>query len=285
LLVEFLILSQALQSVSVWSRIIMAIVGSGAMVFFLTAFYNDVIDEPRVNLRDVVLSQSPTNMTLSFVVTNQGATAAHNARLSVTTEDVIVGHALVYTQEEMTLERISPTMIIGKLSRLTEGAEFKVSATVNSTSPNSLFTVSLAFDEGSWQYDYSVTRALQAAQQGINWNNIALVVSIAIVIVSFSSILRPKQFGMLRTDKQRYVSGETIMISGKVKRVSPESSVLIRVINPKGALSRTDSWFIADNATFEYPFASGGPLMQEPGIYTVTATYKGATASTSFRFS
>jgi hypothetical protein len=173
LLVEFLILSQALQSVSVWSRIIMAIVGSGAMVFFLTAFYNDVIDEPRVNLRDVVLSQSPTNMTLSFVVTNQGATAAHNARLSVTTEDVIVGHALVYTQEEMTLERISPTMIIGKLSRLTEGAEFKVSATVNSTSPNSLFTVSLAFDEGSWQYDYSVTRALQAAQQGINWNNIA----------------------------------------------------------------------------------------------------------------
>ncbi len=86
------------------------------------------------------------------------------------------------------------------------------------------------------------------------------------------------------TDKDSYSAGEDITISGTVTNVQTGQQVLIRVMNPLGALARTDPVAVAADGSWTYTFPSGGPLMATSGEYRVIAGYRQASEETTFDF-
>ena len=88
----------------------------------------------------------------------------------------------------------------------------------------------------------------------------------------------------VETDKDSYTAGEDIMISGTVTSVQTGQQVLIRVMNPLGALARTDPVAVAADGSWTYTFPSGGPLMAASGDYRVIANYRGISQETTFVF-
>ncbi len=86
------------------------------------------------------------------------------------------------------------------------------------------------------------------------------------------------------TDKDSYMAGEDITISGTVTNVQTGQQVLIRVFNPLNALARTDPVPVAADGSWTYTYPSGGPLMAEPGEYRVIAGYRGISEETTFDF-
>jgi predicted secreted protein with PEFG-CTERM motif len=86
------------------------------------------------------------------------------------------------------------------------------------------------------------------------------------------------------TDKDSYTTGDEITISGTVTNVQTGQKVLIRVMNPLGALARTDPVDVAADGSWSYEFPSGGPLMRESGDYRVIAGYRGISQETTFAF-
>jgi predicted secreted protein with PEFG-CTERM motif len=86
------------------------------------------------------------------------------------------------------------------------------------------------------------------------------------------------------TDKDSYTAGEDITISGTVTSVQTGQQVLIRVMNPLGALARTDPVAVAADGSWTYTFPSGGPLMAASGEYRVIAGYRGISEETTFDF-
>jgi hypothetical protein len=97
--------------------------------------------------------------------------------------------------------------------------------------------------------------------------------------------LVPKSaFISLKTDKDSYTAGEDIIISGTVTNVQTGQHVLIRVMNPLGALARTDPVAVAADGSWTYTFPSGGPLMAASGDHRVIAGYRGISQQTTFRY-
>jgi len=86
------------------------------------------------------------------------------------------------------------------------------------------------------------------------------------------------------TDQDSYSTGDDITISGTVTNVQTGQQVLIRVMNPLGALARTDPVAVAADGSWTYTFPSGGPLMRESGDYRVIAGYRGVSEETTFAF-
>jgi predicted secreted protein with PEFG-CTERM motif len=86
------------------------------------------------------------------------------------------------------------------------------------------------------------------------------------------------------TDKDSYTAGEDITISGTVTNVQTGQQVLIRVMNPLGALARTDPVAVAADGSWTYTYPSGGPLMAASGEYRVIAGYRGISEETTFNF-
>jgi hypothetical protein len=77
----------------------------------------------------------------------------------------------------------------------------------------------------------------------------------------------------VRTDKERYTVGETIVVSGTVARIVEGESLLFRLYNPLGALARADPVEVSYNGTYRYQFPTGGPTMAQPGEYRVVVNY------------
>jgi len=88
----------------------------------------------------------------------------------------------------------------------------------------------------------------------------------------------------VQTDKASYTTGDDITITGKVGPVMEGQPVLIRVLDPDGALARIDPVSVEAGGAYTYTFPSGGPLMSQDGDYTVIATYRGTNEETTFFF-
>ncbi len=86
------------------------------------------------------------------------------------------------------------------------------------------------------------------------------------------------------TDKDSYTAGEDITISGTVTNVQTGEKLLIRVMNPLGALARTEPINVAADGSWTYTYPSGGPLMAASGEYRVIAGYRGISQETTFDF-
>jgi hypothetical protein len=88
----------------------------------------------------------------------------------------------------------------------------------------------------------------------------------------------------VQTDKDVYITGETVIVSGTVANVIEGERLLFRLYNPLGALSRADPVQVADDRTYTYQFPSGGPLMRESGDYRIVVNYNLQEAETFFGF-
>jgi hypothetical protein len=89
----------------------------------------------------------------------------------------------------------------------------------------------------------------------------------------------------VRTDKEFYTTGDTIVVSGGVARVVEGERLLLRLYNPLGALARSDPVEVSDNGTYRYQFPTGGPLMRETGDYRIVINYALEEAEAIFDFS
>jgi predicted secreted protein with PEFG-CTERM motif len=89
-----------------------------------------------------------------------------------------------------------------------------------------------------------------------------------------------------QTDKESYMSGDTIKITGKVTvdTGSVNQPILIQVLDPTGNRAKLDQVAAAADGSYTYTFPSGGPLMAKDGAYKVIATYKGTSQTTTFDF-
>lgn len=90
----------------------------------------------------------------------------------------------------------------------------------------------------------------------------------------------------VQTDKTDYAAQDTITISGKVGTVVAGQPVLIKVTNPNNAIYRFDqipATGIAADGSYTYDLKVGGKL-GVTGKYTVEATYRGVTQTTTFNF-
>jgi predicted secreted protein with PEFG-CTERM motif len=89
-----------------------------------------------------------------------------------------------------------------------------------------------------------------------------------------------------QADKESYMSGDTIKITGKVTvdTGSVNQPILIQVLDPTGNRAKLDQVAAAADGSYTYTFPSGGPLMAKDGAYKVIATYKGISQTTTFDF-
>jgi predicted secreted protein with PEFG-CTERM motif len=91
----------------------------------------------------------------------------------------------------------------------------------------------------------------------------------------------------VQTDKDSYMSGDTIKITGKVTvdTGTVNQPILIQVLDPSGNnRAKLDQVTAAADGSYSYSFPSGGPLMAKSGAYKVIATYKGTSQTMTFDF-
>ncbi|MEO9321021.1 MAG: PEFG-CTERM sorting domain-containing protein [Nitrososphaera sp.] len=91
----------------------------------------------------------------------------------------------------------------------------------------------------------------------------------------------------IKTDKDSYTAGETVMISGSVGTVSGgQTSAVIQVTNPLGAFSAYSPITVGSDGSYSYSMktpASANKLFPT-GQYTAIITYNGNQKSTTFTF-
>ncbi|MGI0013438.1 MAG: hypothetical protein ACREBU_08375, partial [Nitrososphaera sp.] len=151
-----------------WWKLITTIIGSGSLVFFLTVVYNDFYNQPAIVVEAPRVEAVKDGVSTTFTVRNEGRAPANNLRLTISTTDKIVDHRVVSNDEEISLTQTSFTSIVGQIPRLTENAEVAVFAAVNATEKDSLFKITLTFDEGSTKYIYSISDPVLEAERALS---------------------------------------------------------------------------------------------------------------------
>ena len=87
-------------------------------------------------------------------------------------------------------------------------------------------------------------------------------------------------------NKKTYFSGETILVTGKVKDLLAEIPVSLLVIAPNGNLVTIAQINVNSDKKFNTKITTGGPLMKIGGMYTIRVQYgnQSRTAETGFNF-
>ncbi len=103
-------------------------------------------------------------------------------------------------------------------------------------------------------------------------------------VPAFGQILDPIA---VTTDKESYVNGETIVISGEVRDLLSGYQISLQVFEPKFGNPVTLKQFgPGPDKTFSVEITSGGPLWKASGTYTVKVLYaENRSAETTFEFS
>ena len=106
-----------------------------------------------------------------------------------------------------------------------------------------------------------------------------LVVSIGMT-PAFGQIQSPIT---VTTDKQSYVGGEVVMVTGEVRDLFTATPVAIIVNAPNGNIVAVDQITVSPDKTFSTELVIGGQILTE-GTYTITVQYgaDSRSASTSF---
>jgi len=91
---------------------------------------------------------------------------------------------------------------------------------------------------------------------------------------------------VVTTDKPSYIEGESIIITGEVSEIFPETPVSIVVKSPKGNLVAIAQIQIGIDKKYSTEITAGGALMKTGGTYTIVVQYgaQNRSAETSFEF-
>jgi len=84
----------------------------------------------------------------------------------------------------------------------------------------------------------------------------------------------------VKTDKKSYKEGETIVVTGKVKKLLSGFPVSLQIIAPNGNLVSVVQLEVFSDKGFRVDLIAGGSLWESPGSYTVKVLY-GSGARTS----
>ena len=74
------------------------------------------------------------------------------------------------------------------------------------------------------------------------------------------------------TDKISYVKGETIVVTGEVNEVSP-NTITLTLSNPEGVVVQIGYLNEGSDKKFKYNFSTSGTFSQPSGEYKITAQY------------
>lgn len=92
---------------------------------------------------------------------------------------------------------------------------------------------------------------------------------------------------VITTDKDSYVFGDTIMVTGEVRDSLSGVPVTLKVITANGNIAGLEQLEIRDDKTFAVDLFAGSILWSSKGTYTIMATYgigTPVTAQTTFEF-
>jgi hypothetical protein len=91
---------------------------------------------------------------------------------------------------------------------------------------------------------------------------------------------------VVETDKDAYERGDTMVISGEVKRVSSTIPLTIQIIDPNQNVVHIDQILVAKDGRFSLMVPAEGPLWKYPGNYTLIAQYglKHVSSMVQFQF-
>jgi len=90
----------------------------------------------------------------------------------------------------------------------------------------------------------------------------------------------------VKTDKESYNNGDTVMISGQVRDLLSGTPVSLQVFAANGNLVTIEQIDISPDKTFSTEISAGGVLWKSKGTYTVKVLYgtQSRTAETTFEF-
>lgn len=90
----------------------------------------------------------------------------------------------------------------------------------------------------------------------------------------------------VNTDKNSYLVGDTIVISGQVQSVVPGTPLTVQILDSNTNLIQVAQIDVSSDGKFTKPFLASGPLWKANGIYTVKVQYglPNVTAQTTFNF-
>jgi hypothetical protein len=222
-------------------------------------------------------------------VANIGQSAAHNLRLTFSSNTNLTGYEVEFTSEELTLKQDDspPNTIVGLAPRLVRGAEFSILALQNGSLSDISSKAFVTYDEGSKQQLYPVS----VPETDTDSSTFEIVINIVapIIAVLATYLLRDVQRRAgepkltVMTDKTEYRTGDTITVRGRVKGVKVEQPLLLRVVSPNGIDARIDQVPINSDGSFSSPFGAGG-LMNVNGPYTVIVSYRNYLSAATFNF-
>jgi len=104
-------------------------------------------------------------------------------------------------------------------------------------------------------------------------------------VPAFGQIVEPIA---VTTDKESYVNGETIVISGEVRDLLSGNQITLQVFEPKfGNRVALSQIGVAPDKTFSTEVTAGGILWKDSGTYRIFVLYgsESRTAETTFEFS
>ena len=88
------------------------------------------------------------------------------------------------------------------------------------------------------------------------------------------------------TDKNSYVAGDTLVISGQVRAVVPGTPLTVQILDSNTNLIQIAQIDISSDGKFTKSFLASGPLWKSNGVYTVKVQYglPNVTTETTFTF-
>lgn len=91
---------------------------------------------------------------------------------------------------------------------------------------------------------------------------------------------------VVETDKDTYERGDTMVISGEVRKISNATPLTIQIIDPNQNVVHVDQILVAQDGRFSLTVPVEGPLWKIPGNYTLMAQYgfKHILATARFQF-
>ena len=91
---------------------------------------------------------------------------------------------------------------------------------------------------------------------------------------------------VVETDKDTYERGDTMVISGEVRKVANTTPLTVQIIDPNQNVVHVDQILVAQDGRFSLTVPVEGPLWKIPGNYTLIAQYglKHISAMVQFQF-
>ena len=117
---------------------------------------------------------------------------------------------------------------------------------------------------------------------------IVLMSSIGVIIPVFGAGLDEHNIPPLsvQTDSNSYEQGDTIVVTGLVKKPEEGIPITLRILDANSKLVQIDQFTPALDGTFSRTYVATGPLWKAAGNYTVIAQYGSAQkADTTFSYS